>query len=144
VCQAANERYLESLAAVEESISLGQLAETVCRPARWKGRRVRALHPLSPDDAALFQAVNRGEFNVNGFRNRDLRPLLYPTESPDAPTVRRQAAAITRKLRLLRAHGLIHKVPKTHRYVLSPQGRQVITALLAARAADTVKLVDAA
>jgi len=33
----------------------------------------------------------------------------------------------------LRAHGLIAKVPKTHRYQLTDQGRTSISALLAAR-----------
>jgi hypothetical protein len=40
----------------------------------------------------------------------------------------------------LRAHGLIHKVPKTHRYQLSPHGREVINALLTARQASIAKL----
>jgi hypothetical protein len=41
---------------------------------------------------------------------------------------------------MLRAHGLIKKVPKTHRYVLTDQGRTTIIALLAAQKADTKKL----
>jgi hypothetical protein len=53
---------------------------------------------------------------------------------------RQQSAASTRKIRLLRAHGLIHKVPKTHRYQLRPHGRDVINALLAACHASTAKL----
>jgi hypothetical protein len=44
----------------------------------------------------------------------------------------------------LRAHGLIRKVPKTHRYLLTDKGRTTITTLLAARYADTNKLIDAA
>jgi hypothetical protein len=47
---------------------------------------------------------------------------------------------VTRLLRLLRAHGLLHKVPKTHRYLVSPEGRKAITALLAARDANAVSL----
>jgi DNA-binding HxlR family transcriptional regulator len=43
---------------------------------------------------------------------------------------------VTRKLRLLRAHGLIQKVSKTHRYVVTDQGRKVITTVLAARDAN--------
>jgi len=42
-------------------------------------------------------------------------------------------AAVGRRLRLLRAHGLIAKVSKTHRYVVTQRGRCVITALMAAR-----------
>ena len=34
-------------------------------------------------------------------------------------------------LRILRAHGLIHKVPHTHRYQVSEKGRQVIAAVQA-------------
>ena len=51
-----------------------------------------------------------------------------------------ESAAITRKLRLLRGHGLISKVPKTHRYVLTDAGRQATAALLAARNANATKL----
>jgi hypothetical protein len=107
-------------------------------------RRVRALNPLAAADAALLEAVGRQEFLINGLRNRDLRRLLYGPEAATAAERRRQSAAITRQLRLLRAHGLIHKVPKTHRYVVSEKGRQVITALLAARNASTEALNAAA
>ena len=45
---------------------------------------------------------------------------------------------------MLRAHGLIRKVPHTHRYMVSSKGRQVIAALQAAREADIEKLSKAA
>jgi hypothetical protein len=139
ISQAANERYVEALATVDDSRSLAELAETVCEPVTWQGQRARGLNPLAKEDARLLQAVNRGEFAINGFRNRDLRNLLF-TKAKDKTQERRQSAAITRKLRLLRAHGLIHKVPKTHRYQLSPLGADVINVLLTARQASTAKL----
>jgi predicted transcriptional regulator len=43
---------------------------------------------------------------------------------------RRRSAAVSRKLRILRAHGLIQKVPKTHRYHVTSHGRLAITAIL--------------
>lgn len=139
VSQKSNERYLDALATVEDTTPLRELSDRLCRPTRWKGQRVRALNPLSPDDAALLAAVVRGEFLLNGLRNRDLRQVLY--DQPATPEERRRrSGAITRKLRLLRAHGLIHKVPKSQRYVVSPKGRQAITALLAARNANTKEL----
>jgi hypothetical protein len=107
-------------------------------------RRVRALNPLAADDAALLEAVSRHEFLINGLRNRDLRRLLFGAEVAPAAEERRRSAAVTRKLRLLRAHGLIHKVPKTHRYVVSEAGRRAITALLAARNASTEELIRCA
>jgi hypothetical protein len=144
ICQAANERYLDALASVEPSETLAQLSQRLCRPVTYKGRRVRALNPLAPEDAALLEAVSRGEFILNGFRNRDLRLLLYARPTQDAKELRSRSAATSRKLRLLRAHGLITKVPKTHRYLVTPAGRTALTALLAARAANTKKLLDAA
>jgi hypothetical protein len=39
---------------------------------------------------------------------------------------------------------LIRKVPHTHRYILTDQGRLVITALLAARNANALELVKLA
>lgn len=113
------------------------------QPKSKRSRRVRALNPLAPDDAALLEAVSRSEFLLNGLRNRDLRLLLFPAPA-NAQQRHRQAAAVTRKLTLLRAHGILHKVPHTHRYQVSPTGRQATTALLAARAATTEALAAAA
>jgi hypothetical protein len=183
VSQAANGRYLEALAAVQDMTPLRQLAEPLCRPVpepvrrpapgaarvsaaamastpaesaavastpapeparRARPRRVRALNPLAADDAALLEAVSRHEFLLNGLRNRDLRRLLFGADPSDAAVRRRQAAAVTRKLRLLRGHGLLHKVAKTHRYVVSEAGRRTITALLAARHAAVEHLTGCA
>ena len=83
-----------------------------------------------------FKAYAAG---VNGFRNRDLRKLLFK-EAKDEKEGRRQSESITRKLRLLRAHGLIRKMPKSHRYQLSPRGADAINALLAARQTSVAKL----
>lgn len=143
VSQAANERYVEGLTPVEAKTPVGELAADVCRRVTWKGRPARALNPLADADARLLEAVMHGEFAINGFRNRDLRPLLLGGKTADAAERKRQMAAVTRQLRLLRAHRLIQKVAHTHRYVLSHHGRHVITALLALRHADTGQLLQA-
>ena len=143
VSHKANERYLESLASVEETTPLAELTAAVCRRVRWHGGWVRALNPLAADDARLLEAVSRGEFLLNGVRNRELRPLLFAEPSPAAER-KRQAAAVTRQLRLLRAHGILRKVPKSHRYQVTAKGRTLLTALAAARQADTKKLTQAA
>jgi hypothetical protein len=144
VSHKANTRYLESLATMTDPKSLGAIAKQLCQPVvDSKGRRVRALNPLAPVDVALLQAVSRGEFLINGFRNRDLRRLLFQAASTPKEQ-RRHAAAVTRKLRLLREHGVIRKVQNTHRYIVTETGRIALTALEAARQADTAKLLQAA
>jgi hypothetical protein len=139
VSQAANERYARSLASVADPVPLRELAEPLGEPASWRGRRARGLNLLGAEDARLLEAASRGEFLLNGFRNRDLRGALH-----GAKAGKKESAAVTRKLRLLRAHGLATKVPCTHRYVLSEKGRQVCAAILLARRADTATLVLAA
>jgi len=139
VSRAANTRYLAALAAVQDTQPLSQLAGRLCRPVRRKGRRWRALNPWSPTDGALLEAVNRGEFALNGLRNRDLRALLYPSR-PSPKDQRRQTARISRWLALLRVHGILRKVPHSHRYQVTQQGRVVLTALLTARRANVEQL----
>jgi hypothetical protein len=144
VSQAANDRYLQALASVDDTTSLGELTARLCRPTKHHGRRVRPLNPHAPADAALLKAISRGEFTINGFRNRDLRRLLFPNTSASKPEQRRQAATVTRQLALLRAHHLIRKVPHTHRYHLTDAGRIAVTALNTARNVNTHQLTKLA
>ena len=144
VSQAANDRYLHALATLDDSRSLGELAARLCQPVTRNGRRHRALNPWTAGDADLLAAINRGEFALNGFRNRDLRQLLFNDDDAPADTRRRHAAAITRKLALLRAHRLVRKVQGTHRYHLTDAGRTAVTALLAARNASADRITKLA
>ena len=139
VSAACNRRYLEALASVSQKTPVGALSARFCQGLVKDGRRYRALNPWGRDDAALLEAISRGEFTINGLRNRDLRRLLWA--KPGSPKEeKRRAGAVTRKLRLLRAHGLLRKVSGTHRYVVTEEGRKVITALLSARGADVEQL----
>jgi len=143
VSRAANERYLTALAAIDNKIPLFQWVDQVCKPVHHQGRRARALNPWSPQDAALLQAINRGEFKINGFRNRDLRTLLFKGKVTESEQKKR-AAKVTRRLALLRAHRLIKKLSGTHRYVLTNKGSTVITALLTARHSNINELTKIA
>jgi hypothetical protein len=144
ISQASNGRYLEALASVDHPTPLGEAVRGLLRPTTWKGRRVRALNPLAGEDGHLLQAISHGEFTLNGFRNRDMLSLLFDRQASSLQEHRRQSAKVTRSLRLLRAHKLIRKVPKTHRYVVTQSGRLAITAILAAQRADIRKLTELA
>jgi hypothetical protein len=142
--QAANDRYLQAMASVEDSTPLGRLTARLGQPAKRNGRRVRALNPHAPEDAKLLELISRGEFTINGFRNRDLRPLLFAEADASRQAQRRRAAAVSRQLALLRAHGLIKKLPRTHRYLLTKQGRVVAMALMTVRNIGTDVLTSLA
>jgi hypothetical protein len=143
VSQAANQRYLAALEAVDSNVPLGKTLEDLAQPTLRNGHRCRGLHPLVGDDARLAQLMLRGEFAVNGFRNRDLRALQF-SRTDDPMETRRRSARIGRLLRLFRDHGLIYRVRGTHRYQISAAGRRTLPAFSAARNADTAKLNELA
>jgi len=143
VSKASNERYLSALASVSDTVPLFEWTRQVCRPIQRNGRRYRGLNPLCPQDKGLLQAVSRGEFSVNGFRNRDVRGLLWKGRASEKEQ-RRRTGRVGRKLALLRAHGLIRKIGGTHRYVVTDKGRTTLTALLAACQANVAQLTQLA
>jgi hypothetical protein len=131
VSRKAAERYLDAFASVDEDTTLEELIRRLGQPRQWRGRRVRALRPFG-DDSTLLEAISRGEFAINGFRNRDLQAIFFPRAAKSPEEARRRSAWVSRKLRLLRAHGMISKVAGTHRYQLTASGRKASTAILTA------------
>src|SRR5712691_12108155 len=77
VSRKATERYLDALASVDQDTTLEEILRRLGQPTYWHGRRVRALQPFAPDDRQLIQAISRGEFTLNGVRNRDLQRLYF-------------------------------------------------------------------
>jgi hypothetical protein len=128
----ATERYLDALSSVDKDTTLDEVLRRLGQPQYWHGRRVRALSPFAPDDRQLLQAISRGEFTINGLRNRDLQHLYFAHPPASPIEARRRSAWVSRKLRLLRAHGLIYKISHTHRYQLTTAGRTATTAILTA------------
>ena len=104
------------------------------------GRRFRALRLGDPAELASLAMLSRGEFVTAGFRNRDLRRLLYAHPHTKADD-RRRSARLSRLLRLLRAHGVVRKIQKTHRYQLTDRGRLLTAALRATRDATIQQLL---
>ena len=119
ITRAANERYLQALAVVGEPKPSHRILDPVSEPVRLAQRRHRALQPISPRESRLFAVICQGCFLLNGFRNKDICAALPPPSEIDS---RRYALRIGRQLQLLRAHGLIFKVPKTHYYRITNKG----------------------
>jgi hypothetical protein len=119
---AANARYLTALSVVGLTIPSYRLLDRVSQRVK-TNRPYRALRPISPEDASLFQVILHGEHSLQGFRNRDLRQAL--SHDPQNTSAR-----ISRLLALLRAHKLIFKVCKTNYYRITRKGHQVMATAL--------------
>lgn len=141
VSTSSNDRYLDSLAAIRTGRTLQEVAGSCCMRCTFDGKKYRALNLLREDDFETLKFLARGENSINGFRNKNLREHLYGTP-PDPKSKKSISAKVSRRLRLLRAHGLIKKVPKTSRYVLTDKGTKVTAAVLAASHVDTEQLMD--
>jgi hypothetical protein len=140
ICRAANARYLDALSVVGEPTPSHHLLDSVSRRVIRDGRPYRPLHPISPKEAPVFRCVLDGKFAVQGFRNIDLRAALRPDADRDPVQCRRASGQVTRVLRLLRAHGLIKKVPRTRYYRVTMKGHQVISTALRFRGTNLALL----
>jgi hypothetical protein len=134
ISQGVNERYLEALAQLDTSERVEDVVGPVCRP---KGS-ARALKPWSEHDQALLQAVSACGL-AGDFRNRDLACQLYPQADP-----RQVSGKVTYRLRLLRAHGLIQRLPNTRRYRITKTGARIIATIFLTQKATAKQLSQAA
>jgi len=127
VGQKANERYLEALAVVDD-LGVGQRElDRRCAPVPYQGRKRRGLQPLGRDDQALFEAALRGEHAVRGFRNGELAQLLFGPKPSSPSERRRQCGRVSRRISLLRAHGLVAKIPRSRRYRVTGSGQRFMS-----------------
>lgn len=125
VARAANERYLAALSVVDGPCATAKQLDRVSRPVTFHQRRRRGLNLLHPDEQRLFRAILRGDWRLNGFRNRDLAEELFGPKSQktvSAEERRRRSLRVCRQIQLLRAHGLIAKIPHSNRYRITPDG----------------------
>lgn len=119
----ANRRLLH-VQALSHNCLLGEDAfQQVNQPQMVSGQRVAALRFTDPRVHALFSALVAFRLLPQGFANHELRALLAPLLgfAPDQFT----QGQMTYHLRRLRLHGLIERIPETHRYQVTEFGWRV-------------------
>jgi hypothetical protein len=126
----ANRRLLH-VQTISHDCLLGDDAfQQVNQPIEVRGQRAAALrfiakHPCGTDPRvqALLSALVAFRLLPQGFANHDLRALLAPLLglAPDQFT----PGQMTYHLRRLRLHGLIERLPNTHRYQVTEFGWRV-------------------
>jgi hypothetical protein len=139
----SNGRYLTALSAVHCPGRVEGVLDPVSRSRKVEGKAVRGLRPVSAEDAGLFAAVLRGEHAIRGITNRGIQEAIYPGGPADSKERRRRCAQVSHRLRLLRRHGLIHKVGVKRLYRLTPEGHRVMSVALSVRASDANDLLAA-
>lgn len=97
--------------------------QQVNQPREVSGQRVAALRFTDPRVQTLLNALVAFRLLPHGFTNHELRALLAPLLglTPDQFT----PGQMTYHLRRLRLHGLIERLPHTHRYRVTDFGWRV-------------------
>jgi hypothetical protein len=140
-----NERYADALASAQIEEKLKEVVSPACNRIKKKGKTYRGLNPWHEQDYKLLAFLARGENAIAGFRNKDLRKWLYPeSDRLRKKEQKKYSGRITRRLKLLRVHGLIKKVAKENRYTLTAKGRKFACALMTASAVDIKRLTKIA
>jgi DNA-binding transcriptional ArsR family regulator len=120
--------FTEQMATVTEPITFGELIMDVSAPMFSDGKRYRALD-VTGKDLIFLQAVADPKYSVDAISNKLLRQALENTPWTNGLASKKLSARIGRHLRLLREHGLIKKLPKQQRYMLTDKGRKLTSAL---------------
>jgi len=127
---AANRRLLATQHVRRDPTRGDLVFDHVCRPIMVDDQRVPALRFDTPRTQALLAAILSFALLPNGFSNRDLRHRVAPLLGLTADTM--TAGQLTYDLRRLRLHGLIQRIPKTHRYQVTDSGLQAAIGLTSA------------
>ncbi|MBN2841941.1 MAG: hypothetical protein JXM68_02560 [Sedimentisphaerales bacterium] len=133
ISQQANERYADVLVATQVNEKLKEVVAPVSNKIRKGGKNYRGLNVWQKEDCRLLEFLAKGENALNGFRNKNLRNWLYPRCKHLSPAEQKKyAGRTTRAIKLLRVHGLIKKVAKENRYILTAKGQKFAKALMVA------------
>ncbi|HYU80547.1 MAG TPA: hypothetical protein VEK56_16270 [Vicinamibacterales bacterium] len=115
-----NRKLLEVERVSHHCVLTQEALDRLQRPTVEDGQRVSALRFGDPRVMALFQGLCAFTHLPRGFRNHDLRPSVEALLGRTYTT-----AQMTYDLRRLRLKGLIHRIPKTHRYTVTSYGLKV-------------------
>jgi hypothetical protein len=119
----ANRRLLD-VQKISHDCSIGEDAfDRVVRPAEVEGQRASALRFGDKRVQALFTVLVVFSLQLRGFNNREMRTLLAQLLGFDPANY--PIGRMTYDLRRLRLHGVIERIPHSHRYQLTPQGLRI-------------------
>jgi hypothetical protein len=116
----ANRRLLD-VQRISHDCAIGEDSfQALQRPREVNGQHASALRFADARVQALLHALLLFVFLARGFSNKDLREQLAPLLGLRPGEIR--PGRMTYDLRRLRLHGLIDRIPNTHRYRLTPTG----------------------
>lgn len=118
-CQYSNARYLDFIASFEDNSQGMKNLLKISKKETDNNRSYREFNFFNQNDAEILVALTSGQFNFNGFRNKNLREILKNKFN---------SAQMSRIIKRLHVFGLIKKVKNSFKYYLTKFGKKVIAA----------------
>jgi hypothetical protein len=143
VSQNINKRFMDDLSTLQENTPIRTLLDDVTVHGAKNGRRFRGLDPVGKD-RELILALSDPAFMISGLTNKILRKQLSNTSFGKGRSSKQLSAKISRHLLLLRRHGIIRKLPKQNRYLVTVKGMRLTNTLHALLSASTENLMKIA
>lgn len=143
VSQQVNNRFMDNLSLLQDATPVGDFLSDLTKPVTKSGHRFRALDPTGKD-LEILQAISSPHFRIAGLTNKMVRDHLIESGSGKQFTDKQFSAKISRHLRILRAHGIIRKLPRQNRYQLTAKGARltnVLNAFLSVSTENLLKMV---
>ena len=116
----ANRRLLDTERISHDCIVAEETFQKLNRPVELEGQRASALRFADSKVQAIWNALLIFRLLPKGFSNAQLR--RHFSELLGKPPDQITPGAMTYQLRRLRLHGLIQRIPKTHRYEVTDLG----------------------
>lgn len=113
--KAANNRYLEFISAFNNKEVGRKRLEKVTESTTENNRNYKGFNFFCDNDLFVLLSLTRGEYNISGFRNKNLQKQLGLNGSK-----------ISRLIKRLRAHGLIKKAVDSYKYYITKLGKETI------------------
>lgn len=113
--RSSNRRYLEFISAFDNKTIGRKRMEMVTESKQENNRNYKGFNFFSKSDISLLLTIARGEFNIGGFRNKNLQKFLNLT-----------SGQISRLIKRLKVHGLIKKASNSYKYYLTTMGKQTV------------------
>jgi hypothetical protein len=120
---AANRRLLDVESLSHDCLIGEDCLRTVTTPVVVADQRAAGLRFGDPRVHALMHTLCLFALAPTGFRHREVRQHVAQLQNRDPATY--PAGSMTYDLRRLRLHGLIERVPQSHRYRVTPAGATV-------------------
>jgi len=117
-------RFINALPQIDDTKVAAKEIKSISERKEVNNQVFTGFNVLNKETITIFQTISSGDFLIKGFTNKNIRTRLYSVI--DVKTINK----VTRLLSKLKAHGIIKKVHKRHKYYLTSKGREITNSIL--------------